>query len=156
MTGKRELLRHMMATLAYRLVRALEGATADFGLFGEAGRTPVNILAHISDLMGWGLRLASGQGGWLQSDPLPWQDEEKRVFAAIKALDSYLASEVRLHATEERLLQGPIADALEHVGQLAMLRRLAGDKIHRENFYAATITIGQVDMEQPEPNRLPS
>ena len=154
MNEKRELLRHTLATLAYRLVRAVAGAPEDFGAFGEAGRTPVSILAHIGDLIDWGLCLASGQGGWLQSDPLTWKEEEKRVFAAIAALDNYLASEEPLHTTEEKLFQGPVADALTHVGQLAMLRRLAGNKIHGENFYVATIAVGQVGVEQAEPKYL--
>lgn len=151
MSGKRELLRHTVATLAYRLARAVEDAPQDFGAFEQAGRAPVNILAHIGDLIDWALRLASGQGGWLQSGPLAWKEEEKRVFAAIAALDNHLASEDPLHTTEEKLFQGPVADALTHVGQLAMLRRLAGNKVRRENFYVATITVGQLGVERSEP-----
>jgi hypothetical protein len=51
----------------------------------------------------------------------------------------------------ENLFQGPIADALTHTGQLAMLRRFAGSPVRGENFYGAAITVGQVGSVQPAP-----
>ena len=44
-----------------------------------------------------------------------------------------------------------MADALTHVGQLAMLRRLAGCPIRGENYYVAEIAVGQAGAEQPAP-----
>ncbi len=89
-------------------------------------RTPGQILAHIGDLLDWALSAARGQQQWHESAPLPWPEEVRRFFAALEAFDAYLASENPLHAPAEKLLQAPIADALTHVGQIAMLRRLAG------------------------------
>jgi hypothetical protein len=151
MDEKRELLRHALATVAYRAARALSGAPEDFGAFAGAGRQPVEILAHMGDLFDWALAAAQGRMHWHLSAPLPWAAERQRFFAALKAFDAHLASAETLHAPAERLLQGPVADALTHVGQLAMLRRLAGIPTRGENFYVAAIAQGQVDAEQPEP-----
>jgi len=154
MDEKRELLRHALATLAYRATRALEGAPASFAAFNDAGRQPVQILAHMSDLFDWAVSMAQGKGRWLDSVPLSWSDEQKRFYAALHTFDALLALSQPLHAPIERLLQGPVADALTHVGQLAMLRRLSGSPISGENFYVAEIAIGQVGATQPAPLRI--
>jgi hypothetical protein len=92
----------------------------------ETSRTPAKILAHIGDLMDWGLAMSEGRREWKDSLPLPWEQECERFFAALKKFDDYLASEKPLQVSAEKLFQGPIADALTHVGQIAMLRRMAG------------------------------
>jgi hypothetical protein len=75
----------------------------------------------------------------------------ERFFAALKKFDDYLASEEPLQAPVEKLFQGPIADALTHVGQIVMLRRLAGQPMKSENYYKAEIVIGRVGVEQSSP-----
>jgi len=151
MDEKRELLRHSLAALAYRATRALEDAPAAFANFDGAGRQPDQILAHMGDLFDWALSMSAGKPSWHSSEPLPWVEEQKRFFAALHDFDAYLESGERLHAPIERLLQGPVADALTHVGQLAMLRRLAGSAARGENFYVAEIVSGQVGAEQAAP-----
>jgi hypothetical protein len=151
MDEKRALLRHTLATLAYRAARTLDGAPEDFAGFDGAGRHPARILAHMGDLFDWALSMAAGKPGWHNSQPLAWAEEQQRFFSALKAFDGYLASEETLHAPVERLFQGPVADALTHVGQLAMLRRLAGSPTRGENFYVAAIAEGQVGAEQAAP-----
>jgi hypothetical protein len=151
MDEKRALLRHTLATAAYRATRALEGAPEEFGGFAGAGHRPVEILAHMGDLFDWGLSMAAGHPRWQNSKPLPWPDEQRRFFAALEAFDAYLVSAEAIQAPIERLMQGPVADALTHVGQLAMLRRMAGTPTHGENFYVAPIAAGQVSAEQPDP-----
>ncbi len=151
MDERRALLRHTVAVLAYRATRALEDAPEEFAGFDGAGRRPVLILAHMGDLLDWALSMAEGHPAWHNSQPLDWAAEQKRFFAALGAFDAYLASPKPLHAPIERLMQGPIADALTHTGQLAMLRRLAGSPTRAENFYVAAITPGQVGPEQPAP-----
>jgi hypothetical protein len=150
---KRELLRHTLATLAYRGGKAVRNAPAGFADFSGAGRTPGEILAHIGDLLDWALSIAAGNHAWRNSRPLPWDEEVERFFAALKRFDDYLASNELLHAPAERLFQGPIADALTHVGQLAMMRRLAGNPIGGESYYDADITIGRVGADQTPPKR---
>ncbi|HEY1985031.1 MAG TPA: hypothetical protein VGG85_06465 [Terracidiphilus sp.] len=151
MDEKRELLRHTVASLAYRATRALDGSTGEFASFGGCGRTPAQILAHMGDLFDWALSTARGAERWHNSEPLPWAEENARFFAALQAFDDYLGSTEPLCAAMESLFQGPIADAFTHVGQLAMLRRLAGSATRGENFYVAAVTVGKVNADQPAP-----
>ena len=128
---KRELLRHCLATLAYRGGKAIRNVPNTFADFqaGEGVRTPGKILAHIGDLLDWGLSIAIGKRDWHDSKPLPWEKEVERFFAALKKFDDFLASTEPLQASPEKLFQGPIADALTHVGQVAILRRMAGEPV---------------------------
>jgi hypothetical protein len=147
---KRELLRHTLATLAYRGGKAISNAPHHFAAFRayESTRTPAEILAHISDLLDWALRAVQGEQIYKRSSPLPWEAESTRFFAALKALDSCLASNSLLGCPAEKLFQGPIADALTHVGQLTLLRRMAGARIRGENYFAAEIEAGRVGADQ--------
>jgi hypothetical protein len=149
MDEKRELLRHTLATVAYRAARALEGAPDHFAGFAGAGRMPVQILAHMGDLFEWALSTAIGQERWQASQPRAWAEEQRRFFESLQALDAFLASDAPLRAPVERLFQAPVADALTHVGQLAMLRRLSGSPIRGENYFVAEIKAGQVGADQP-------
>jgi hypothetical protein len=149
----RQLLRHSVATLAYRGCKAVRGAPDSFGEFHASNdtRSPGQILAHIGDLLDWALSAARGQQQWRESTPLSWPEEVRRFFAALESFDSYLASDEALHATPEKLFQAPIADALTHVGQIAMLRRLAVAPVRPENYYVAKIAAGTVGADQPAP-----
>jgi hypothetical protein len=151
MDEKRELLRHTLAALAYRASRALENAPDHFAAYNGVGRLPVEILAHMGDLLDWALSVAIGSEQWHNTQPRAWTEEQNRFFSSLKTFDDFLASDAPLHAPVERLMQGPVADALTHVGQLAMLRRLSGSPSRGENFYLAEITVGQVDAVQPPP-----
>jgi hypothetical protein len=151
----RQLLRHAIATVAYRGGKALRDAPENFASFliGDKSRTPAQILAHMGDLFDWALSIAQGKQTWHDSTPLAWNAEVDRFFAALKKFDDYLASSEPLHAPIESLLQGPIADALTHIGQLAMLRRLASAPIKGENYFKADITPGRVSLSQSAPRR---
>jgi hypothetical protein len=151
MDGKREFMRHTLATLAYRATRALDGAPDDFAGFNGCAKTPGEILSHMGDLFDWALSIAAGQQRWSNSTPRAWTEEKQRFFAALTAFDAYLAGPEPVHAELERLFQGPVADAINHVGQLALMRRLAGYKIKGENFFVAEIHTGQTGADQPEP-----
>lgn len=148
---KSELLRHTVATLAYRGAKALRNAPLEFAAFQGVERTPGQILSHIGDLLDWALSMAEGKQRWQDSETLPWDKEVDRFFAGLKAFDDYLASGKPLAAPPERLFQGPIADALTHVGQIAMLRRLAGTPVKGENFFVAEVTVGRVGPDQATP-----
>lgn len=150
---KRDLLRHSLATLAYRGAKTVREAPSTFADFSGAGRTPAQILAHLGDLLDWALSMADGSRKWNESKPLQWNQETERFFAALKKFDDYLASAETLQAPIEKLFQGPVADAMTHVGQLAMMRRLAGCPIKAENYFAATIEVGRVGAEQTPPKR---
>jgi len=149
----RELFRHTLATLAYRGGKTLRDAGPDFAQFraGENTRTPLEILAHIGDLMEWALSIAKGKEEWKKADSGNWDQETARFFASLQSFDDYLASAAPLGCSPQQLFQAPIADALTHVGQLAMLRGLAGNPIRGENYFAADIVAGKVGAEQSAP-----
>ena len=152
---KRDCLRHTLATLAYRGGNAVRDAPAAFAEFRscESGRTAAQILAHIGDLLDWAVSIAQGKQSWNSSDALSWEKETERFFAALKRFDDFLASAEPLHVQPERLLQAPLADALTHVGQIAMLRRMAGGPVKGENYFGADIVIGRVGPQQTPPKR---
>ena len=153
MADSRGFLRHALATLAYRGNKAIRGVPDDFATFkaSSTSRTPVQILTHIGDLLEWGLGLAEGTRRGKNSEPLPWDQEVNRFHAELAAFDDFLAGESALAVPEEKLFQGPIADALTHVGQLAMLRRIAGLPMRGENYFRASIEAGRVGPVQVAP-----
>ena len=120
----RQLLRHTVATFAYRAGKVVRGTPESVGDFQalEGARTPRQILTHICDLLDWALSIARGEQHWHNSEPLPWSEEIQRCFAGLEALDAYLASDQPF--------------ALTHIGQIAMLRRLAGAPMRAKNFVA--------------------
>ena len=144
--SKREVLRHLVATVAYRGGLAVTDAPEGFARFHahETTRTPGEILAHIGDLLEGSLHLVKGNMVHLASEPLPWREEVTRFFSAVKELDSYLASDVPLACPVEKLVQGPIGDALTHVGQIVMLRRMAGSPIRSPGYFSAEIVAGEI------------
>ena len=146
-------MRHSVATVAYRGGKAVRNAPAGFAEFRgcPSGRTAGRILAHIGDLFDWALSIAQGAQRWNDSKPLPWDKEIERFFAALKRFDDYLASPEPLNETPEKLLQAPIADALTHIGQIAMLRRMADSPIKGEGYFTAEIVVGCVGRSRLRP-----
>jgi hypothetical protein len=151
----RELLRHAVATVAYRGGKAIRGAPAGFESFhvveSARTRTPGQILAHIGDLFDWALSLAKGGHEWKETPSGAWEADSERFFASLERFDALLASDAPLARSPEKLFQGPVADALAHVGQIALLRRLAGGAIKGENYFKADIAAGRIGAEQAEP-----
>jgi hypothetical protein len=152
---ERQFLRHTLATLGYRGGEVLRGAPDGFSAFCafETTRTPGQVLAHIGDLLDWALSIATGKQEWHDSPPQSWTLDSQRFFTALSALDSYLASSQPLESPTDKLFQGPIADAIAHVGQLAMLRRMAGAPVRGENYFRAEIAAGRVGPDQSPPHR---
>jgi hypothetical protein len=152
---KRQLLRHCVATLAYRAGKALRDAPDGFASVrvSSTTRTAGEILAHMGDLMDWALSIAKNEQAWRDSKPLPWAAEVQRFLAALAAFDAYLAADAPLGAAPEKLFQGPIADAFTHVGQIATRRALAGAPVRGENYFRADIVAGRVGPEQSAPRR---
>ena len=143
-----DTLRHAVATLAYRAAKAFRGVPESFGTFrsGPGTRTPREILAHLCDLMDWGVALSDGRQDWNDSAPAPtWEAGQTRFFAAIAQFDAAL---IRTNTRDQRLFRGPISDALTHIGQISMLRRMAGYPVRGENYFVANIRNGQVGREQ--------
>ena len=149
------MVRHALATLAYRGGKAVRGAPAEFAEYrpDPGSRTPGEILAHVGDLFDWALTLCAGQQAWQNSPALPWDQGTARFFRRAGGSDARVASGEPLAETPERLFQGPIADALTHVGQIAMLRRMSGAAMKGENYHVAEIVVGRVGPHQAAPRR---
>lgn len=143
-------LRHALATLAYRAAKPLRNAPPEFNAFraAQGSRSAGEILAHLGDLMDWALSLARGKETWHNSKPQAWNDDVARFFAALTAVDRQLASGAALGTPAEKIFQGAIADSLTHIGQISMLRRLAGAPVRGENYSRAIIEIGRTGMDQ--------
>jgi hypothetical protein len=146
----RDFLRHTLATIAYRAAKAERYAPPGFGDFtaGNSARTPLQILAHMGDLFDWALSMVKGNWEYKQSPPLHWRQEVARFHASLEALDVYLASDAPLGVSTEKLFQGPIADALTHVGQMTILRRLANAPVRAESYAQSDIVAGRTGSEQ--------
>jgi hypothetical protein len=146
---KRELLRHVVATVGYRGGIAVSGAPENFAEFrvDETARTAGEILAHIGDLLEGSLYLVKGEFVYLTSSPLPWGEEVSRFFSAVKGFDSYLSSDAPLACEVEKLIQGPMGDALTHIGQIVMLRRVAGKPVRVESYFTIELVAGSVTEE---------
>ncbi len=151
----RAALRQMAATLAYRAAKVLRDVPPSFAhqAFGDATRQPVRIVAHMADLMAWGVSMAGGVTEWKPAGSDNWDTEVDRFFAGLAALDAELAADGPLAGSIDQLIQGPLADALTHVGQLAMLRGMAGAPVRPESYARATIEPGRVGRDQAPPGR---
>ncbi len=147
-----EVLRILAATLAYRAAKVLRDAPPKFGAaqFGRATRRPAQILAHMGDLMAWALTLARGHSVWKAEGSDDWDAEVRRFFDGLAVLDRELALDRPLAGSAAKLIQGPMADALVHVGQLAMLRGMAGAPVRPESYARAEIVVGRVGLEQAD------
>jgi hypothetical protein len=149
------MLRHALATLAYRAGKALRGAPPEFSGYapGPGSRTAGQILAHMCDLMDWGTSIARGKQTWANSPVGAWDEDVQRFFDGLAAFDAAIASAAPDEPLARKLFQGPIADALQHTGQLTMMRRLASAPIKAENYFVADIAEGRVGADQPPPRR---
>lgn len=146
----RAFLRHTLATLAYRAAKTMRGAPGSFAEFRPApgAKRPLDVVAHMGDLFDWALRMARGELRWTTATPGAWDAECARFFAALRAFDAHVASGAPILHPVTRLFQGPIADALTHTGQLALLRRLAGCPMKGESYNRADVVAGRLALEQ--------
>lgn len=153
---RRALLKHFLAALAYRTQKALRDAPAGFGDFRPQNgvRSPTELVRHMTSVLGYTCTFFTG--GHYRPESLPTLDAEvARLHEMIETLAGHIESATPLDegVTTERLLQGPLADAMTHVGQLAMLRRLAGAPVPPENFVFAEIDPARLGRDQAKPAR---
>jgi hypothetical protein len=154
MTESRRLLQHFLAALAYRTQKALRGAPDGFADFRAAptARTPYELLWHMSSLMGYARTML--HGGEFEPPRLPTLADEVRRFHTLlgELRDDFANPALKAKISDEQFLQGPLADAMTHAGQLAMLRRLHGAPVASENFIFATVQASNVSADQALPN----
>ena len=148
MEETRQLLRHLVATLAHRAGLCLRDAPAGFGDFsaGAGVRTPAELVRHLSDLMSFTQGILTG-GALREAPARDWEGEIEGFRAALRELDAALASAAQWRNDPRIALQGPLSDALTHVGQLALLRRLAGSPITSGHYPTAPIRAGRVGLD---------
>ena len=152
------LLRHTLATLAYRALRALHPVPPDFAGFraGTVSRSAIEILAHMGDLMDWAARSLAGDRSWHEVPVADWDAAKDRFYGELTGFDQALQQQGASPVPDDlimRLWQGPVADALTHVGQLALLRGLAGAPLKGENYFVADIATGRTTAIQPPARR---
>jgi hypothetical protein len=149
------VVRQLAATLAYRAAKVLRDVPPSFPTYscGDSTRTPVRIVAHMADLMAWGVTIADGDIKWNAGGSDDWNREVARFFDGLAALDRALAADGPLKGSVDKLIQGPLADALTHVGQLALLRGMAGSPVKPESYARADIVVGRVGRDQSPPGR---
>lgn len=153
MTESRRLLQHLLAALAYRTQKALRGAPVEFGEFraGTHVRTPHELVWHMTGVVGYARTFL--RGGTFAPPRLPsFVEEVARFHATLEALRDDLGDDaLEARISDEQFLQGPLADAMTHAGQLAMLRRLAGSPVASENFIYADVRPERLGPDQPSP-----
>lgn len=136
MNETRALFQSYVASLAFRTEKALGGAPPWFAGFRAAptARSPHEIVCHMTGLIGF-VR-AAFHGESRQPECLVDFDAEVERFRAILAdLARDLDGDLEPRGiTFQQMLQGPLADAMTHAGQLALLRRLGGTPIHPAEF----------------------
>lgn len=155
MDNRRALLRHFLAALAYRTQKALRGAKPEFANFsaGNQVRTPHEIISHMDSVLGYARTLFVG-GRYRPPEFDDFQQAIEHFHEVLADLAKHLESDAEIHGlTLETLLQGPLSDAMTHTGQLAMLRRLAGDPVPPENFVFAKVDPANLGPNQPPPAR---
>ena len=150
MNETRAFLRHAAATLAYRGAKTLRGAPPEFAHYkaGPTTRTPLEILAHIGDLLEVSAARLRGPAQWNPKRPDIWENQVRRFHEALAAIDEALAGDAAIEVPLTAWYQGPFADALTHVGQLAMLRRMSGCPMKGEAYFYAPIEAGRVGPDQ--------
>lgn len=148
--NRRDLLRHFLASIAYRTQKALRGAPVGFAEFRAAPgvRTPHELLRHMSDVLGYARTTFTG-GTWRARTLPTFKDEIERFHEVLEDLGRMVAEHEFGVATPEQLLQGPLADVMTHAGQLAMLRRLEGSPVPPEDFIVARVDPDNLGADQP-------
>lgn len=151
----RALVSHFLAAIAYRTQKALRDAPDGYQDFsaGAQVRTPVEILRHMTSVLGYARTFKVGGSYPLLPDALPsFAEEQQRFHAMLESVRDHLDELGSLGAlSADQLLQGPFADVMTHVGQLAILRRLQGAPVAPENFIFADVKSERLGVEQPQP-----
>lgn len=157
MNRDRELLLHFLAAIAYRTQKALRGAPANYPCLaiGHGARTPVEVLRHMTSLMGYTQTFFRGGSYPMVPEALAtFEQEVARFHDMLGGVGDLLKSDEPLRdISTEQLLQGPLADTMTHVGQLALMRRLSNSAVRGENFVFAEVRADRLGVNQATPAR---
>lgn len=152
MSDGKETLRHFLASIAYRATKATKNAPETYPdlYIGKGVRTPLRILHHITGVLTYAHSFFEYYET-TRSEPKSWNHEVGKFYDILSKLDKSFREKNPSGVTEEQLLQGPLSDAMTHIGQLLMLRRMADSPVPSENFIYADIRKGEVGPNQPDP-----
>ena len=152
MSDKRDMIRHFLASIADHATKALKNAPVNYPQLdiGKGVKTPRQILHHITGVLSYAHSVYEHYDT-TYFDQKPWDDEVKHFYETLSKLDKSFQEKSPREVSEEQILQGPLSDAMAHIGQLLMLRRLADSSIPSENFIYADIKKGLVGPDQPDP-----
>lgn len=140
------VLRQLVATIAFRASRSLHDAPATLAnvRLGEGGMTARELLHHMTNVMSFALATVSATER-LRHDPLGWEQEIDRFYSLLSQVDAKLAEGAVMDpGMDLKLVQGPLADALTHIGQLHAMRRMAGFPVDPTNYIKADVAIGRI------------
>lgn len=138
------VFRHAIATLGHRFGVAVQQAPEGFSdyLACPGTRSPGQILAHMNVLLEFSANVVRGVRERPEEASLVWDQALRRFYQLLRDLDDAVVAAAGREFPLEMLLQGPVADALTHVGQLTMLRRMAGAPVQTESYMKARIQAG--------------
>jgi len=147
------VLRHLVATIAFRASRSLRDAPAalESVCLADGGMTARELILHMTNVMAFALATVTGTER-LHHDALDWQGDIDRFYSLLAQVDAKLAEGAAMEpGMDLKLVQGPFADALTHVGQLHAMRRMAGAPGPPTNYIRADVKIGRIALkDQPE------
>lgn len=135
-----KIILHLLDTLIYRFRSSVSKVDASFGNFeiGHGVRSPIEILYHMRGVIYYGNKAITDKRTEM-SPILSWDEEVALFLESVERLKENISNAQFSEETAFRMVQGPISDALTHVGQLAMLSRVHGHPIDKENFFKADI-----------------
>jgi hypothetical protein len=148
-----DFFRHTLATIAYRAGHSIRTAPQSFAEFkaGASSKTPLELVAHMTDLLDWSLTELKGESDWHERPPTNWETDVARFYDSLKKLDGYAAAGHPTKTDLMRLFQGPMVGCFVYIGRIDMLRRRHGSPVKREIFFEADIVIGRVGPQQTPP-----
>ena len=137
-------IRHILATIGYRFNKTVTAVDIAFGDFeaGNDAKKPSEIIHHITQILFFAKKVF-GDDIPSKIELLSYPEEIARFYKILNELDLLVCDVIIRDLPYYKLIQGPLADILSHVGQLALLRRLYGSPIAAEDFMEADIQSGR-------------
>ncbi len=142
MNQNSHFIQHFLKVLSYRFEKAIHNAAESYPKHasGHGIRTPLELLGHMNGVLEFAISSLKNQPR-RNIPEQSWQEQITLYYEKLKELNQLMQENSFDTDTLERILQGPLADAMTHIGQLAMMRRLANSAIAGENYFAADMSL---------------
>lgn len=146
------LLRHMVAAIAFRASRSLRDAPPGYEnlRLTDDSMSAKELVLHMTNVTAFAIATVTHTDR-VRHEPRDWNGEVDRFYTLLGELDAAFARGASLEpGMDLKLVQGPLADALTHVGQLHSMRRIMGAPIAPMNYIKADIQTGRTALaDQP-------